>query len=176
MLKKNQKGFTIIEVLIVLAIAGLIMLIVFLAVPGLQRSSRNNGRKNDASHIAAAISNYMSNNNGVAPSTPANLAQITGDVGSMAQFSFSANNVVNAGNTMVAGDFNWMKAPAGLAVTPTQAADSTVGVYYGLTCPAGNQTTPNTAWSLAAGTTRSAALVFPVELSTGNVWNCISAL
>jgi prepilin-type N-terminal cleavage/methylation domain-containing protein len=34
---KNKEGFTIIEVLIVLAIAGLIMLVVLLAVPGLQR-------------------------------------------------------------------------------------------------------------------------------------------
>ncbi|MDQ3065292.1 MAG: prepilin-type N-terminal cleavage/methylation domain-containing protein, partial [bacterium] len=37
-IKNNNKGFTIIEVLIVLAIAGLIMLIVFLAVPALQRN------------------------------------------------------------------------------------------------------------------------------------------
>ena len=36
-LKKSDKdGFTIIEVMIVLAIAGLILLIVFLAVPALQ--------------------------------------------------------------------------------------------------------------------------------------------
>ncbi|HPW47952.1 MAG TPA: prepilin-type N-terminal cleavage/methylation domain-containing protein, partial [Candidatus Saccharibacteria bacterium] len=38
MYKKDQKGFTIIEVLIVLAIAALILLIVFLAVPALQRN------------------------------------------------------------------------------------------------------------------------------------------
>jgi prepilin-type N-terminal cleavage/methylation domain-containing protein len=37
-LKNNKKGFTIIEVLIVLAIAGVIMVIVFLAVPALQRN------------------------------------------------------------------------------------------------------------------------------------------
>jgi prepilin-type N-terminal cleavage/methylation domain-containing protein len=36
-LSKKEKGFTIIEVMIVLAIAGLIMLVVFLAVPALQR-------------------------------------------------------------------------------------------------------------------------------------------
>ena len=39
--KKHRSGFTIIEIMIVLAIAGLIMLIVFLAVPALQRASRN---------------------------------------------------------------------------------------------------------------------------------------
>ena len=46
-LKKRNQGFTIIEVMIVLAIAGLIMLIVFLAVPALQRNQRNTARKQD---------------------------------------------------------------------------------------------------------------------------------
>ena len=35
---KDAKGFTIIEVALVLAIAGLIFLVVFLALPALQRS------------------------------------------------------------------------------------------------------------------------------------------
>jgi prepilin-type N-terminal cleavage/methylation domain-containing protein len=43
-LTKKADGFTIIEVMIVLAIAGLIMLVVFLAVPSLQRNSRNEPR------------------------------------------------------------------------------------------------------------------------------------
>lgn len=63
-LKQNQKGFTIIEVLIVLAIAGLIMVIVFLAVPALQRNSRNTQRTNDASLISSAIGECMANRNG----------------------------------------------------------------------------------------------------------------
>src|SRR5438270_11644926 len=66
-LKKSNEGFTIIEVMIVLDIAGLILLIVFLAVPALQRSSRNTQRKNDAAGIAGAISNYVSNNSGTLP-------------------------------------------------------------------------------------------------------------
>lgn len=64
MKKLNQKGFSIIEVLIVLAIAGLIMLVVFLAVPALQRSARNNGRSSDAQKFAAAVNACLSNNNG----------------------------------------------------------------------------------------------------------------
>jgi prepilin-type N-terminal cleavage/methylation domain-containing protein len=63
-LQKRKEGFTIIEVMIVLAIAGLIMLIVFLAVPALQRNSRNQQRSSDASRIAAAIGECASNNNG----------------------------------------------------------------------------------------------------------------
>ena len=65
MLKKtNQKGFSIIEVLIVLAIAGLIMLIVFLAVPALQRNSRNQARQSEASVFATSVNDCITNNNG----------------------------------------------------------------------------------------------------------------
>lgn len=62
-LHKDNKGFTIIEVLIVLAIAGLIMLIVFLAVPALQRNQRNNARNSDASRIATAVNECLANRN-----------------------------------------------------------------------------------------------------------------
>jgi type IV pilus assembly protein PilA len=72
-LKKSDKGFTIIEVMIVLAIAGLIILIVFLAVPALQRNSRNTQRKNDVSGLIAAISEYSNNNAGVLPKDQATL-------------------------------------------------------------------------------------------------------
>jgi len=60
---KQQKGFTIIEVLIVLAIAGLIILIVFLAVPSLQRNSRNTRRKNDAARILSGVVEAGNNSN-----------------------------------------------------------------------------------------------------------------
>lgn len=56
------RGFTIIEVLIVLAIAGLILLVVFLAVPALQRNARNTQRKHDAALISAAINGYKTDN------------------------------------------------------------------------------------------------------------------
>jgi prepilin-type N-terminal cleavage/methylation domain-containing protein len=64
LLRKRDEGFTIIEVLIVLAIAGLIMLIVFLAVPALQRNARNTQRNNDASLVAAAVNECLANRNG----------------------------------------------------------------------------------------------------------------
>jgi prepilin-type N-terminal cleavage/methylation domain-containing protein len=67
--RKQQEGFTIIEVLIVLAIAGLIMLIVFLAVPALQRNSRNTQRKNDVAGLLGAFSEYSNNNGGKVPDT-----------------------------------------------------------------------------------------------------------
>ena len=66
-MRKREEGFTIIEVMIVLAIAGLIMLIVFLAVPALQRTARNTQRKADASAIGAAVANFIDNNGGTLP-------------------------------------------------------------------------------------------------------------
>ncbi|TWP17306.1 type II secretion system protein, partial [TM7 phylum sp. oral taxon 352] len=61
----NKKGFTIIEVVLVLAIAGLIFAMVFIALPALQRSQRDQSRKNDASTVAAAITNWnAANRNG----------------------------------------------------------------------------------------------------------------
>lgn len=70
--KNNKKGFTIIEVVLVLAIAGLIFLMVFLALPALQRSQRDTQRKNDASRLRAAVTDYSSNNRGALPWTGSN--------------------------------------------------------------------------------------------------------
>lgn len=77
-LKKKDDGFTIIEVLIVLAIAGLIMLVVFLAVPALQRNSRNTQRRNQVATYLGAVNEFVSNNNGRPPSTAAHVTTING--------------------------------------------------------------------------------------------------
>lgn len=66
-LKKRKEGFTIIEVLIVLAIAGLILLIVFLAVPALQRNSRNTQIKDAAAAILGGVTEFQNNNGGANP-------------------------------------------------------------------------------------------------------------
>jgi prepilin-type N-terminal cleavage/methylation domain-containing protein len=69
---QKTQGFTIIEVMIVLAIAAMIMMIVFLAVPTLQRSSRNTSRGTDIGAIGAAVDNYISDNGGALPTGLAN--------------------------------------------------------------------------------------------------------
>lgn len=61
------KGFTIIEVVLVLAIAGLIFLMVFIALPALQRNQRDTQRKNDISRLQDAIERYKANNKGQLP-------------------------------------------------------------------------------------------------------------
>jgi len=65
--KPKTQGFTIIEVVLVLAIAGLIFLIVFLALPALQRSQRDTARKNDASRMLSQLTQYQSNTQGSIP-------------------------------------------------------------------------------------------------------------
>lgn len=64
---KKEKGFTIIEVVLVLAIAGLIFLVVFLALPALQRSQRDNQRRSDVGRAVAAVQSYQGNTNGKLP-------------------------------------------------------------------------------------------------------------
>lgn len=61
---KYKRGFTIIEVVLVLAVAGLIFLMAFLAFPALQRSQHNTQRRNDYSMLSTAVTGYMSNNGG----------------------------------------------------------------------------------------------------------------
>lgn len=63
----NKKGFTIIEVVLVLAIAGLIFLMVFIALPALQRGQRDQQRRNDLSRVQTAIQNYQTNNRNQLP-------------------------------------------------------------------------------------------------------------
>lgn len=63
-IKQKKDGFTIIEVVLVLAIAGLIFLMVFIAWPALQRSQRDTQRRNDYSMLSTAVSSYISNNGG----------------------------------------------------------------------------------------------------------------
>lgn len=68
MVNKQKQGFTIIEVVLVLAIAGLIFLIVFLALPALQRSQRDTQRKNDIGRLISSVQSYQGNNRGNLPS------------------------------------------------------------------------------------------------------------
>jgi prepilin-type N-terminal cleavage/methylation domain-containing protein len=64
----NKKGFTIIEVVLVLAIAGLIFMMVFIALPSLQRSQRDTQRSNDIARVQTALNQYQANNRGAIPS------------------------------------------------------------------------------------------------------------
>ena len=56
----KQKGFTIIEVVLVLAIAALIFLMVFIALPALQRNQRDQALKTVQGKVVSAIGSYQS--------------------------------------------------------------------------------------------------------------------
>ncbi|HUD03734.1 MAG TPA: type II secretion system protein [Patescibacteria group bacterium] len=148
MLKKNKSGFTIIEVLIVLAIAGLIMLIVFLAVPALQRNSRNTQRKNDIASLLSAVSEYSTNHSGTYPG------------GGNFSTVFTDTNP-NLGYYTTAGNVTWAKQNGPTPVTDPASLDSVKLANYAK-C-SGNS-------SVAAGaTSRSVVAVYDVEGSGGAI-------
>ena len=159
MLKKiNQKGFTIIEVLIVLAIAGVIMLVVFLAVPALQRNSRNTQRANDASLVASAVNECISNKNG----------QINSCSGTSSAIVTNGAAGANAANlsTLDATKLRQFVtvtsvAPVANPATPAvnNSADSAT-IVWGAKCS-------TTGDSVIAASSRSFAVVFSIE-STGS--------
>ncbi len=64
---QTKKGFTIIEVVLVLAIAGLIFLMVFVALPALQRGQRDTQRRDDVSRVVSQLQSYATNNRGALP-------------------------------------------------------------------------------------------------------------
>ena len=78
--RQKDKGFTIIEVVLVLAIAGLIFLMVFIALPALQRSQRDAQRKTDLTRATTALTSYTSNNRNKVPA--ANATSLTSFVNS----------------------------------------------------------------------------------------------
>jgi prepilin-type N-terminal cleavage/methylation domain-containing protein len=165
--KANHEGFTIIEVLIVLAIAGLILLIVFLAVPALQRNARNTDRKNDASALAAAVSEYEDNNSGA---TPAVL------IGSNGTFNVCASNPCGASESpaqVKLGYYTTSGTGTGDATVVTSltylaANTDTLYAEIGVTCNGNNPTT-------TGASSRSLALVYYVETGSGFSKQCTAS-
>ena len=62
-----KSGFTIVEVSLVLAIAGLIFLMVFIALPQLQRQQRDSRRRDDILSFLETVKKYQTNNRGALP-------------------------------------------------------------------------------------------------------------
>ncbi len=170
-LRTRDEGFTIIEVLIVLAIAGLILLIVFLAVPALQRSSRNTQRKNDAASVGGAIANYISNNGGTLP------VSLGGASATASNIDFCSAGGAAVGGTPCTANTNLQTAKMGYYqagnvtmangsagnVTPT-AAQVTASTMYVETGEACNDT--NTGGGTA--NPRTAAVFYAVETGSSS--------
>lgn len=67
MKKLERKGFTVIEVVLVLAIAGLIFAMAFIALPALQRNQRDAQRRDDMATFVDALKKFQTNNRGALP-------------------------------------------------------------------------------------------------------------
>lgn len=108
--QRNEKGFTIIEVVLVLAIAGLIFLMVFIALPALQRSQRDNSRKNDASTVAASINTYRSNNRTLSGLSSATLQKY---IDKLDQYENTDVGVVTGSNNKLSPTLSQVRVKAG---------------------------------------------------------------
>ena len=135
---KKQSGFTIIEVMIVLAVAGLIMAIVFLAIPALQRSNRNTQRKNDATRLAGLVAEYGSNNNGQLP------GNVAAAIGTPTWSYFTTVSLATQASNPAAPNSDTMILVTGAACgngaggAPTAGTARQTVVYWGIE-PSGTQ-------------------------------------
>ncbi len=122
----TMSGFTIIEVVLVLAIAGLIFLMVFIALPALQRSQRDTHRKDNYSTIMAAITAYQSNNNG---KIPTKLSELKTN-------NYLDDNVADPGSGKVYNTVNTTFDTGNAAVTANTVASEgdPVKIYVGRDC------------------------------------------
>ena len=138
-MQANERGgFTIIEVVLVLAIAGLIFLMVFIALPTLQRSQRDTQRRNDLARISTQISQYQTNNNGRLPAA-GKLDPLNGDT-TLPECSSSSSTTSNSAACFVRNYMNSVNASENEFVDPD-------GWAYGLTIEVltnGTQGTANT--------------------------------
>lgn len=138
----KEKGFTIIEVVLVLAIAGLIFLMVFIALPALQASQRDTARKNDVSAVAAGVTSYSGNNRGTFPTTAALTTYVT-------NVSDNTSSVTVSSKT------------GAQTITPK---DGQIIVAQGTKCAAANSTF---GIPLVAGTTRQFTVITKLESGNG---------
>jgi prepilin-type N-terminal cleavage/methylation domain-containing protein len=154
----NQRGFTIIEVVLVLAIAGLIFLMVFIALPALQSSQRDTARKADVGAVTSAITSYTGNNRGSFPSTLALTGNANGDPDGSGKFAGYitpvSNNTTNV--KVVAAKTSQSVAQGEMVVVQSSKCDTTGA--------ASNGTATET---LVAGTTRQYAVVTYLEAGGG---------
>ena len=60
--RKNDDGFTLIEITLVLAIAGLVFAAIFIALSGVWADERDNERRSDMMEFIRQLKNYQTNN------------------------------------------------------------------------------------------------------------------
>jgi prepilin-type N-terminal cleavage/methylation domain-containing protein len=164
--EQSQKGFTIIEVMIVLAIAGLIILIVLLAVPALQRNGRNTAIKNDGSALVAGISEFASNNDGAQPLVA------NSDFGVTTPGVIIFNNATGTpSNVKVQSSTKVQSQATGTVASQTPAA-GTITVTFGTKCPA---TVSGASTGALTANARSSTVVYAIESAGALSAKCIDS-
>jgi len=144
----KQAGFTIIEVVLVLAIAALIFLMVFIALPALQRSQRDDARKKDVTIVASAVQSWQGNNRSGGWPTSAQVQSYATNVSGNTQTT--PTNLITVAATVTGP----------LTATP---ADGAVVVYPQGVCGAVNNAS---GVAISKGTNRQYAVV--ARLESGN--------
>lgn len=148
----KQKGFTIIEVVLVLAIAALIFLMVFIALPALQRNQRDQARRTVQGKVASAVTTYQSNRRGQQPTEGKALAPYADGV---QKGTTSDGSLENASYTL--------KVAAWASGETKGAADTTtIQVYTGAKCDANGE-------FAIAGTAKQAAVLIGLENANATV-------
>lgn len=62
-----KRGFSLVETVLVLGLAGVLMALVFSSLPGLYSTSRNQSRIKSSENISIALSSYLANTNYLFP-------------------------------------------------------------------------------------------------------------
>ncbi len=122
----DMGGFTIIEVVLVLAIAGLIFLMVFIALPSLQRSQRDTERRNKMANVQTKVMDYQNNNNGKLPNDGSVDAVEDGQLANMDDEWECSRTNPNAAKCFIRNYLNGVNATENEFVDPQ-------GWAYGLT-------------------------------------------
>lgn len=146
--KRPGDGFTIIEVMIVLAIAGLILVVALIAIPQLQRNQRNNARQSIMSRIATEVGNYSGNNNGRVMTSDAEVTSF--------ETRYLSGVDISDPSTGVAFNVTWIDTPTVVSGTnvPTDGAEGVANYADGYECD-GEQ--------VVAGSARTFALYTVLE-------------
>lgn len=122
----DMGGFTIIEVVLVLAIAGLIFLMVFIALPSLQRSQRDTERRIKMANVQTKVMDYQNNNNGKLPNDGSVDAVEDGQLANMDDEWECSRTNPNAAKCFIRNYLNGVNATENEFVDPQ-------GWAYGLT-------------------------------------------
>jgi len=167
MTKNNkQRGFTIIEVALVLAVAALIFLVVFLAVPALQRNQRNDAIKRDIAFVAEAVTSYVSNNNALPDGSTVGAGAswmtnhtVSGTTGLSNYLKDGISTNTQVIKTETAASTTAITGTAGTTWAAAPTGSDTIIVYNNAKCG----TAP--ALKIVAGNSRQAAVVGATEVS-----------